>query len=353
MKKIILSVVLATSQLVLFSQTVNIHFKNGQTIEYPSEKVEYVDFSAKVSDPTVTAGQAVDLGLSVYWASCNLGAEKPEDYGDYYAWGETKPKNRYKDEDYAYYNSSSCSFIDIGQDIGGTEYDATTVNLGKDWRMPTKDEVKELMNNCTWVWVQINNTNGYKVIGKNGNTIFLPASGLKVVYEAGKNKHLTYWTSSSLNNSTANAFVYFGSEIGFFPYDKYEGLVIRPVTTNSNAGGSPIDHSNDYLVIEKISASFIGGAYSSINGTIQSGSQLSWRFSNNSSESVTLIGIQLINGSTNSESTNLLTESVNVAPGETKGYTTTVGILGIQKPKIRFTYQYNQKNYTVEAAMPD
>lgn len=353
MKKIFLSVVLATSQLVMFSQTVNIHFKNGQTIEYPSANVEYVDFSAKASDPTVTAGQAVDLGLSVYWASCNLGAEKPEDYGDYYAWGETKPKNRYKEEDYAYYDSNLYQIIDIGQNISGTEYDAATVNLGKEWRMPTVEEVKELINDCTWEWIQINNVNGYKVTGKNSNSIFLPAAGLKVVYEAGRNKSLYYWTSSTRNNNIAYYFRYLGGNIYIDSDNKYEGLVIRPVTNNPNAGGSPIDHSNDYFVTDKIAASFVGGAYSSINGTIQSGSQLSWRFINNSSESVTLIGIQLINGSTNSESNNLLTESVNVAPGETKGYTTTVGILGIQKPKIRFTYQYNQKNYTVEAAMPD
>lgn len=358
MKKIFLSVILATGQLVLFSQTVNIHFKNGQTIEYPSDNVEFVDFSSKASDPTVTAGQAVDLGLSVYWASCNLGAEKPEEYGDYYAWGETKTKNIYAKENYTYYYydyvSNLSKYIDIGQNISGTEYDAATANLGKDWRIPTMDEINELINNCTWERVQINNVNGYKVTGQNGNSIFLPAAGCKSIYEGGINMYLYYWTSTSFINGYAYHLICVGTSIYCDDTrDRYYGLVIRPVTTNPNAGGAPIDHSNDYLVTDKISASFIGGAYSSINGTIQSGSQLSWHFLNNSSESVKLTGIQLINGSTNSESSNLLTESVNVAPGETKGYTTTVGILGIQKPKIRFTYQYNQKNYTVEAAMPD
>ena len=349
MKKIFLSVVLTTSQLVLFSQTVNIHFKNGQIIEYPSDNVEYVDFSAKASDPTVTSGQAVDLGLSVYWASCNLGAEEPEGYGDYYAWGETKPKSSFTKQNYAYYNSNTASYIDIGNEISGTEYDAARVNLGKDWRMPTKDEMNELIKNCNWEWSQVNGINGYIITGKTGNSIFLPAAGEKGISYSTEGTMIFYW-SSTKGCQWRGQFDYIytdnSSNIHF-------GCPIRPVTTNPNAGGAPINHSNDYLVTDKIAASFVGGAYSSINGTIQSGSQLSWRFINNSSESVTLIGIQLINGSTNSESNNLLTESVNVAPGETKGYTTTVGILGIQKPKIRFTYQYNQKNYTVEAAMPD
>lgn len=353
MKKPILLVVLATCQLVMFSQTVNIHFKNGQTIEYPSDKVEYVDFSAKASDPTVTAGQVVDLGLSVYWSSCNLGAEKPEDYGDYYAWGETKDKSRYTQASYTYYDSNTSQYINIADNISGTEYDAASVNLSNDWRMPTYEELNELLMSCTWEWTQINNRNGYKVIGKNGNSIFIPASGFINQWgnaQSRNEKGGCCILSSNLCN-IEYAWILMGKDI--IAYYRYLGYPIRPVTTNPNAGGAPIDHSNDYLVTEKISASFAGGAYSSINGMIQSGSQLSWCFSNNSSESVTLIGIQLIDGSINSESSNLLKESVNVASGETKGYTTTVGIAGIQKPKIRFEYRYNQKKYTVEAAMPD
>ena len=78
-----------------------------------------------------------------------------------------------------------------------------------------------------------------------------------------------------------------------------------------------------------------------------------WRFSNNSSESVTLTGIQMIDGVTGAEGNNMLTENVEVVAGETKGYTITVGVLGIQQPKVRFTYRYNQNSYIVEASMPD
>ena len=129
MKQIILSVIVALSATMLSAQTVNVHFKNGQTIQFNSSNVDYVDFSVKAPDPTVTSGTAVDLGLSVYWASCNLGAEKPEEYGDYYAWGETKPKSKYNKSTYSYYDSSLDQFIDIGKDISGTEYDAATDTL--------------------------------------------------------------------------------------------------------------------------------------------------------------------------------------------------------------------------------
>lgn len=350
MKKIILSVVLASCQLVLFSQTVNIHFKNGQTIEYPSENVEYVDFSAKASDPTVTTGVAIDLGLSVYWASYNVGASSPEEFGEYFSWGETSPKSSYYTTNYSYYDSNSDQIMDIGDNISGTAYDAATVNLGKDWRIPTKEEMKELIDNCSWEWVQISGIRGYKITGRNGNSIFLPAAGCKSdTQHYHKNTALCYSSATTAGKISCYAIFKDGGSYNYSGCEKYRGMTIRPVTSIANPGEMP----NDNQVTDKITASFVGGAYSSINGTIQSGSQLSWRFSNNSSESVTLIGIQLINGATNSESGNLLTESVNVAPGETKGYTITVGILGIKKPKIRFTYQYNQKNYIVEAAMPD
>ena len=356
MKQIILSVIVALSTTTLSAQTVNVHFKNGQTIQFNSSNVDYVDFSSKAPDPTVTSGTAVDLGLSVYWASCNLGAEKPEEYGDYYAWGETKPKSKYNESTYSYYNSSLDQFIDIGKDISGTEYDAATVNLGSDWRMPTKDEMSELVSKCIWEWTQINGINGYKVTGPNGNTIFMPASGFNQngLYDVNKE----YYYSTSTSSSKSEEWV--GCDNGdthtriiIIDWPKQSGVSIRPVTSNPNAGGSPVDHSQDYLVTDKISASFTGGAYSSINGRISSGGQLSWRFSNGSDKSVTLTGIQLINGATGVEGNNMLSAELEVAAGESKAYTVTVGVAGIQQPKIRFTYRYNKKSYSVEAVMPE
>lgn len=349
MKKVFVTIALAAFQLVAVAQTVNVHFKNGQTIKYNSDNVDYVDFSEKAPDPTVSAGAVVDLGLSVYWCSCNVGAEAPEEYGDYYAWGETKPKSQYSKDNYSYYDANTTQYIDIGEDISGTEYDAATVNLGKDWRMPTKEEMQELIDNCTWEWTQINGINGFRVSSSNGNSIFLPAAGKKS-YSANtlQSESLLYYTASFSGNQ-----FYGKSDYGptITEQSKYEGLTIRSVTNNPNAASDPVDHSQDNLVTDLITASFSGGAFSMINGKIQGNSQIGVNFINGSSETVTLIGIQLNDGETGTEGNNLLEGEVEVAAGETKSYTVTVGWAGISKPIIKFTYRYNQKKYIAEATM--
>ena len=330
------------------AQTVNVHFKNGQKIEFSSDNVDYVDFSVKAADPTVSAGQVVDLGLSVYWASCNLGAEKPEEYGEYYAWGETKPKSSYTEDNYSYYNASTTLYTDIGSEISGTQYDAATVNLGSDWRMPTKDEMQEMVDKCSWEWTQINGVNGYKVTGPNGNSIFLPAAGFNYSILSGSSLYYLTGSESSYNVNARALYATSGTK-SIIATDKCLGYSIRPVTSNPNAGGTPTDHSQDHLVTDKVTASFLGGAYSSINGKIQSGSKLNVRFNNGSSEAVTLTKIQLGDAATGSEGNNMLNEEVEVKAGEAKSYTVTVGLGGLTTPVIRFTYRYNKKNYVAEA----
>ena len=132
----------------------------------------------------------VDLGLSVKWATCNVGATTPEDYGHYFAWGETSPKDEYTDD-----NSSTYS-MQMSDISGNAQYDAATANWGGDWRMPTRAEQQELLNNCTWTWTTQNGVNGYNVKGPNGNSIFLPAAG----YRGGSSLNLAgglgyYWSS--------------------------------------------------------------------------------------------------------------------------------------------------------------
>lgn len=356
MKKYIICIACLLIASTMNAQTVNVHFKNGQTVRFNSSNVDFVDFSEKPADPTLTAGEIVDLGLSVYWASCNLGASKPEEYGNYYAWGETSPKDTYTQANYSYYDSDKASYIDIGSDISGTEYDAARVNLGGEWRMPTEDEMRELINNCSWEWTQINSVNGYKVTGPNGNSIFLPATGAYISYLSGNpylNSYLYYWGGEKSKYTQKPIFLYcYSNNYNVNLYgNPEEGLTIRPVTSSNST--NPIDHSNDHLVTDKISASYNGGSMSIINGTIQSGSQLNWSFKNGSTESVELTGIKLINGSTGASGNNLLSEKVTVAAGETKSYTITVGIAGIQKPKVQFTYRYNSATYTVEVSMPE
>ncbi len=194
---------------------------------------------------TTDCMEAVDLGLSVKWATCNVGAEKPEDYGDYFAWGETTPKENYYWTTYKYCkgtyktmtkyctNSSSGNngFTD-NKTVLDPEDDAATVNWGGSWRMPTQEEQDELTNNCTWTWTTQNGVNGYKVVGPNGNSIFLPAAGYMYgtsLYYVGS---CGYYWSGSLNTSNPNSAYYVdfsSSSVYRGSYYRYYGLSVRPV----------------------------------------------------------------------------------------------------------------------------
>lgn len=230
MKKYFLLLSVLTLQMAVSAQTVNVHLKNGQSVNYPAENVDFVDFSDKPENPSVTAGEAIDLGLSVKWASCNLGATKPEDYGNYYAWGETSPKESYGKSNYSYYNAETDRIIDIGEDIGGTSYDAAHVNLDNGWRMPTYKEMDELVRNCNWEWVNINNVRGYRVTANNGNSIFLPAAGYYIGNTISKiNEWPEYFTSTNDDQKEAYGLVDTGHGPVIIGLDKIYGKPIRPV----------------------------------------------------------------------------------------------------------------------------
>lgn len=123
----------------------------------------------------------VDLGLpsGALWATCNIGANTPEEYGYYFAWGETKPKDVYSEENYKWPDYSKYNNTD-NKTVLDPEDDAATVNWGSQWRMPTKEEQDDLCKYCTWQWTQRNGVNGYWVTGPNGKSIFLPAAGQRV-----------------------------------------------------------------------------------------------------------------------------------------------------------------------------
>ena len=136
--------------------------------------------------PDANHPHMIDLGLpsGTKWACCNVGASKPEDYGGYYAWGETQTKSVYDWSTYIHCDGSEDTCHDIGvnisgtsYDISGTSYDAATANWGAPWRMPTAVQCEELRNNCTLNYTTINGVYGCMVIGNNGNTMFLPAAG--------------------------------------------------------------------------------------------------------------------------------------------------------------------------------
>ena len=185
----------------------------------------------------------VDLGLSVKWATCNVGASSPEDYGGYYAWGEIEEKSNYDWSTYKWCNgsydtqtkyctSSSYGTVD-NKTVLDPEDDVAHVKWGGTWRMPTLDEQKELLNKCTWTWTTQNGVNGYKVTGPNGNSIFLPAAGYR--YGSGayhRGSYGYYWSSSLYSNGSYYAFYlyfYSGNHYWYY-YSRFNGHSVRPVS---------------------------------------------------------------------------------------------------------------------------
>ena len=201
---------------------------------------------------TFTAPTAVDLGLSVKWGSFNLGATAPEQPGNYYAWGETEPKVSQLDS-YLWYRSIDwtsggytkyCNDPDEGFDgfsDGKTqldpEDDAVRVKLGGKWRMPTKDDVLELVNRCTWTWTELNGAKGFQVKGPSGKSIFLPAAGfLNGATLEQYNNRGVFYTSQMNEGSVDMAYTLEIEDWGdgfYFKALSYElrssGLTIRPV----------------------------------------------------------------------------------------------------------------------------
>lgn len=185
-----------------------------------------------------TVGNVVDLGLSVKWADHNLGATKPEDYGGYFAWGETETKSGYSVSESKWDNVSRSSLQSQGIiDSNGNlapAYDAATHNWGKNWRMPTKKEQDDLRTKCTWIWTANNGINGYKVVGTNGHYIFLPAAGYcyknNDLYNAGDDG--TYWSSTVTEDDSYGAcYMYFYSNYySWHSFYRYYCRSIRPVT---------------------------------------------------------------------------------------------------------------------------
>ena len=147
----------------------------------------------------------VDMGLSVKWASCNLGATTSEQSGNYYAWGELNKKANYNANNSTTYSYSlselrSKKVIDSDNKLLSSK-DAATVKLGKNWRMPTRKEAEELIKKCRWEWGMKNGVKGYKVTGPNGNCIFLPAKGYffgSQLYDTDETGN--YWTSTGYDN---------------------------------------------------------------------------------------------------------------------------------------------------------
>ena len=216
------------------------------SIDNADEGCEFIPIPNTISIP-----DAVDLGLSVKWASFNVGASSPEGYGNYYAWGETTSKNKYAASTYKWekqdpsneYNfyklTKYCTqsthgyggFTD-GKYVLDPEDDAAHVNLGDQWRMPLVEEIAELLDKCTWEWTVLNGANGYKVTGPNNGSIFLPAAGemsfSDLLYAGSKGY---YWSSSVLIDDPyyAGEFEFDSNEADVYWLIRREGCSVRAV----------------------------------------------------------------------------------------------------------------------------
>lgn len=181
----------------------------------------------------------VDLGLpsGVKWATCNVGADSPEDYGDYFAWGETRPKSSYTKSNSTTYGKKMRS---ISSD---SRYDVASAIWGGNWRIPTMLEFEELIDYCTFMWTSPRGKVGYKVTGPNGNSIFLPAAGAYINSDLEADGiSCVYWTSTTCDEASNE-----GGDAGCSVYalfaredmedDQYEldgihryfGMSVRPV----------------------------------------------------------------------------------------------------------------------------
>ena len=199
--------------------------KSSEPVSQPQAKPKPEPEPEPAAPPT--RGKAgghewVDLGLSVQWASCNLGATSPSEAGSYYAWGETATKEDFSKNTYSV--SASKTKLSLTDD-------AAAKNWGGTWRMPTAKEMTELREKCKWTWTTRDGKSGYKVTSKtNGNSIFLPATGQMngsmLVFEDDLGY---YWTSVSDFAKTANNLFFSSGQVSEGTEFRENGYPIRPV----------------------------------------------------------------------------------------------------------------------------
>ncbi len=237
MKKYLILLLFAFLPSLLIAQVAGGAIKRPvkkQTTSTTSTKKKKTVTRSRSLCPDSNHPHVIDLGLpsGTKWSCCNVGSSKPEGYGNYYAWGETKAKSVY-DWDTYQYGRSLDDVDNIGSDIAGTRYDAATANWGAPWKMPTKAQCEELIENTTSKWTTHNGVKGRMFTSKkNGRSLFLPAAGFRWgggFLSVGSDG---YYRSSSLHESYQNnAYsLDFSSEYASWGYNgRDDGFSVRPV----------------------------------------------------------------------------------------------------------------------------
>lgn len=249
MKKILFLLLLAVCSMSLSAQAPSKKCPVcGLSIPKCQYKGKHPDTTKHISTPqneknkptkgTENGREWVDLGLSVKWATCNIGASSESDYGSYYAWGETKTKDSYdwnncfdclddKGDSWRIYKEGGKRMI-----TPSSGHDTARENWGGNWRMPTEAECVELLKKCKWKRTNKNGHGGYLVTGPNGNSIFLPAAGFRYqTSRSGEGSEGLYW--SSMHNSSfpniANGFGFDSSGCDMWISNRCYGESVRPV----------------------------------------------------------------------------------------------------------------------------
>lgn len=248
----LLTVLLMVSLSAFAQIKMYLNFKDGTRVEYIASSVESITLSSQTQEPDdsdkpdANGHEYVDLGLSVKWATCNVGASSPEETGYFFSWGEIEPKSTYNWETYKWCNgsydtmtkyctSSSYGTVD-NKTILELSDDAANVNWGGDWRMPTIEEQDELRTECTWTWITKNGVKGYTVTGPNGNSIFLPVAGYRRGSGLGNaDSDGKYWSSSLYyisyldGSSSAYCLDFNSRSVGRDESGRLNGFSVRPV----------------------------------------------------------------------------------------------------------------------------
>ena len=217
---------------VVFEKATEQEVEIERNVVYGLKAVEVV---TEEPEDEIAGHKFVEMGPNgLTWATCNVGADKPEDYGDYFAWGETKPKEDYSWATYKFNPSGDGKTFTKYTTVGDTlevADDAACANWGGKWRMPTDVEWEWLFSNCTWIWTTLNGVKGMHVKAENGNSIFLPAAGYRYKTSLNDEGEWGFYWYSSLGEKT-----YFGRAVHLYSTNyygsnssRYVGHSIRPV----------------------------------------------------------------------------------------------------------------------------